>query len=439
MNISQITFVRVREMLRNLLFLRTRLARFLSCGILQAVLLFSMTFSHAAGVSPEYFGLHIHRADDGTPWPNVQFGSWRLWDAYVQWTHLQPARETWNFGRLDHYVELARSNKVSLLLPLGLPPRWASARPKEQSAYGEGRAAEPAQIEDWRAYVHTVGQRYKGKINAYEIWNEPNDKHFFSGTTAKLVELTCEAYRVLKIIDPAILVVGPAYTGGQNIGKLEEFLAKGGGGCIDVVSYHLYVPLGPPEVIPPLIERIREAMKRQGLEHLPLWNTETGWIVENSDGTHAGKLPKDWLRVSSEQSAAFVVRSYLLSSAFGVDRFYWYAWDGKSMGLMEPSAKTLKPGGVALGVVARWITGGPRPVCSETNRMWLCTLSQRPDGRRVVVWSPDSAKHYIAPSGWRIKQIERADGQIEPLPLSGLSIRTNEMPRQLTLVPDTGI
>lgn len=423
---------------RSPLVLSTRSAVFVSRWILHAVLLLGVTPSHAAVVSPEYFGLHIHRADDGTIWPSVRFGSWRLWDAYVQWTHLQASRETWNFGRLDRYVALAKSNKVSLLLPLGLTPRWASARPKEQSAYGEGRAAEPAEIEDWRTYVRTVGRRYKGKINAYEIWNEPNDKHFFSGTTAKLVELTCEAYRVLKSIDSAIMVVGPAYTGGQNIGKLEDFLAKGGSGCIDVVAYHLYVPIGPPEAITPLIERIRQAMKRQGSEHLPLWNTETGWIVENSDRTHTGKLPKGWLRVGSEQSAAFVVRSYLLSSAFGVDRFYWYAWDGKSMGLLEPSAKTLKPGGVALGVVARWLTGGSRPVCSETNGMWLCTLSERSDDRRVVVWSPDSAKHYIAPSGWRIKQIERADGHIEPLPLSGHGIRTNEMPRQLTLVPVTG-
>lgn len=426
----------MKQICRSLLISRTRLALFVSGSILQTVLLLSVTPSHAV-ISPEFFGLHIHRADDDTIWPSARFGSWRLWDANVQWTHLQPTREGWKFDKLDRYIELAKSNNVSLLLPLGLSPWWASARPREQSAYGEGRAAEPAEMDDWRTYVRTVGQRYKGEINAYEIWNEPNDKHFFSGTTAKLVELTCEAYRVLKNIDPAILVVGPAYTGGQNIGKLEDFLAKGGSGCIDVVAYHLYVPLGPPEAIPPLIGRIRQVMKRQGLEHLPLWNTETGWIIENTDRTREGKLPEDWLRVGSDQSAAFVVRSYLLSIAFGVDRFYWYAWDGKSMGLIEPIAKTVKPGGQALGVVARWLTDGPRPICSETNRMWLCILSEGPDVRRVVVWSLENTQRYIAPSGWRIKQIERADGQIESRPLSGRGIRTNEMPRHLTLVPVT--
>lgn len=420
---------------RHLLVYIKQLALRLALG---AAMLCSMANGHAAVVPPEYFGLHIHGADSGTAWPNAGFGSWRLWDTRVQWTHLQTTRWSWNFAKLDRYVELAEANKVSLLLPLGLSPRWASARPNEQSAYGEGRAAEPASMEDWRVYVRTVAQRYKGRINAYEIWNEPNDKAFFSGDTAKLVELTCEAYQTLKAVDSAIVVVSPAHTGEKNVGKLEAFLASGGSKCIDVVAYHLYVTLSPPEAIPPLVKKIRQAMKRQGVERLPLWNTEIGWFIRNSDGTPEGRVPDYWLRVDGEQSAAFVARSYLLGSAFGVERFYWYAWDNKTLGLVEPSAKTLKPGGVALGVVARWMTGSSSPTCTETNRMWLCTLSTTPDERRVVVWSPDSSRRYTAPSGWRIKLIERADGRTET-PALATKIRTDEMPRQLVLVPDTRV
>ncbi len=406
--------------------------RLLARMALFTAIIFAAPYSHAAVVPPEYFGLHIHRADRGTAWPKVQFGSWRLWDAYVQWPHLQTTRWSWSFSRLDHLVELAESNHVSVLLPLGLSPRWASARPDEPSAYGEGKAAEPASLEDWRAYVRTVAQRYKGRIGAYEIWNEPNSKDFFSGTTAKLVELTCAAYQVIKAVDPAIVVVSPAYTGEQNVGKLEGFLAAGGSKCIDVVSYHLYVTLSSPEAIPPLVIRIRHAMKRQGVGHYPLWNTETGWFIENADGTPEGKVPDYWLRLSAEQSAAFVARSFLLGSALGVERFYWYAWDNNTLGLVEPSAKTLKPGGIALDVVSRWMTGGPQPVCVEANRMWVCTLSGTPEELRVVVWSPGNTKRYTPPSGWRIRLSERADGRIEKLD-SAFGIRTDDLPRLLVL------
>lgn len=385
----------------------------------------------------EYFGLHIHKADNGTAWPAVSFGSWRLWDAYVQWAHLQPSRGTWDFTRLDKYVALAESHKVTVLLPFGLSPRWASARPNESSSYGQGNAAEPALIEDWRVYVRTVAQRYKGRISTFEIWNEPNDKTFFSGSTAKLVELTCEAYRILKAIDPAILLVSPAYTGEENAPKLEDFLAKGGGKCIDVVAYHLYVPTNPPEAIIPVIEQVKLAMTRQGLDRLPLWNTENGWIFDNTDGTPEESLPTDWLRVSSPLSAAFVTRAYILASAFGIDRYYWYSWDGGSLGLLEPTAKVPKPGGLAVGVVASWMTGSPRPVCTDVDTMWQCVLSASAIEQRIVVWSPGNPRTFVAPAGWKIQKSERADSRTESTALPSSSIRTSQLPRLLVMVPDT--
>lgn len=170
--------------------------------------------SNPASIPLQYFGLHIHRADAGTAWPNVPFGSWRLWDAYVGWAQLEPERDKWNFSKLDHYVGMAKLTNVELLLPLAVTPNWAWARPLEASAYRPGNSAEPANIEDWRNYVTTLGRRYKGKIRQYEIWNEPSDRSHFTGDIDKLVQLTCEANRILKAIDPSIIVVSPASAGG---------------------------------------------------------------------------------------------------------------------------------------------------------------------------------------------------------------------------------
>jgi len=122
----------------------------------------SRTISPSGHTIPrEYFGMHIHRADSSTPWPGVRFGSWRLWDAYVSWPQLEPNRGQWDFKRLDKYVAMASLTGVNVLLPLGLSPAWASARPNEVSAYRYGNAAEPLNIEDWRSYVRAVAERYK--------------------------------------------------------------------------------------------------------------------------------------------------------------------------------------------------------------------------------------------------------------------------------------
>src|SRR5437899_7225230 len=134
----------------------------------------------------------IHHLPQPTPWPRVSFGSWRLWDAYVVWPNVEPQKGQWDFSHLDGYISLAESHSVEILLPLGLTPAWASSRPKEKSGYEPGNAAEPRNISDWSEYVREVATRYKGRIHAYEIWNEPNLSDFFSGRPDTMLELARE-------------------------------------------------------------------------------------------------------------------------------------------------------------------------------------------------------------------------------------------------------
>ena len=144
------------------------------------------TFTGASGPVPrEYWGLHIHRAGALGSWP-AAFGAWRLWDARVAWPNLEPNPGQWRFDALDEYVEMAREHRVEILLPLGMSPSWASARPSEVSSYSPGATAEPADLQRWRDYVRTVAQRYKGRVRHYEIWNEPNLRSFYTGSTATM-------------------------------------------------------------------------------------------------------------------------------------------------------------------------------------------------------------------------------------------------------------
>ena len=85
----------------------------------------------------------------------------------------EPGKGQWHFENLDRSVALAEAHHASVLLTLGLTPRWASLAPKENVGYVSGYAAEPKDIEDWRVFVRTVATRYQGRIHAYEIWNEP--------------------------------------------------------------------------------------------------------------------------------------------------------------------------------------------------------------------------------------------------------------------------
>lgn len=236
-------------------------------------------------VALQFFGLHIEHADSSTAWPPVPFGSWRLWDTGASWVELEPHEGQWDFRSLDRDVTIAAEHNVSVLLTLGLTPSWASTRPTERGYSGPGSAAMPKNDADWRTYVRTVAARYKGRIHEYEIWNEPNFPHFFSGDVDQMLLLTREAAEILKDVDPSNVVVSPSPVTAKGIPWFEQFLKKGGGKYIDVVAYHFYVSPLSPEAMVPIIKRVRDLMIKYDVADKPLWNTETGWLIQNKRGT----------------------------------------------------------------------------------------------------------------------------------------------------------
>lgn len=362
--------------------------------VLLPMLALGSTMHAAADDSPiprEYFGLHIHRADQGTAWPSVPFGSWRLWDSYVGWAQLEPSHGHWDFTRLDRYVAMAGITKVDILLPLAMTPRWASARPDEPSSYNPGNAAEPAKLSDWTNYVATIGNRYKGNIYHYEIWNEPSDKSHFSGDVATLVKLTCEARRVLKEIDPAIMIISPASAGGgRHIEYLDRFLSAGGSKCIDVVGHHFYVFRASPEAMIPLIRAVKQVMASNDVGHLPLWNTETGYWIENGDGTpdHPMVAKGGWKKLAlAPESGDYLTHAFLLARAEGVDRFYWYSWDNRSgLAMIEPATGALKPMVNVWRDLANRLIGATGLRCTESVDSWLCVYKMKTGVPSRVRW-----------------------------------------------------
>lgn len=343
------------------------------------------TQSASSSVSAQYFGMHVH---DVANWPSPSFGSLRLWDAGVSWPSLEPAKGEWNFAQLDGIVSKCEQNSVDVLMVLGLSPQWASARPSERSAYQPGNAAEPGNIQDWRDFVQSVATRYKGRIHNYEIWNEPNDPTFFSGTPAKMFELATEAYKILKQVDPSVTVLSPAATEQGGLAWLDQYLAAGGGTVADVIAYHLYVHPNPPENMLSLLTQVKSITAQHGQSLKPIWDTETGWH------SPAAFTPID--------EAAFVVRAYLLAASGGVSRLFWYAWDDHdwvTLQLTNPDG-TLRPSAQAFALVRGWMLNSNPPTCSsDSNGIWICTLSQGTVTSHVV-WNQNGTSSFSIPQGW---------------------------------------
>ena len=375
------------------------------------------TFTGASGPVPrEYWGLHIHRAGSLGRWP-AAFGAWRLWDARVAWPNLEPNPGQWRFDALDEYVEMAREHRVEILLPLGMSPSWASARPTEVSSYSPGATAEPADLQRWRDYVRTVAQRYKGRVRHYEIWNEPNLKQFYTGSTAAMVDLAREAFQTLKAVDPDIVVVSPAATERGGIAWLDEYLRRGGAQYADVIGYHFYVAPMEPEAMVPMIRDVQQMLRRHGVNK-PVWNTESGWMIPSNQKAVSPRGGTGiYSRILNEDdAAAFVARACVLNWASGVERLYWYAWDNFLMGLVEPDGRTVKPAGRAYQNVQDWMTGARVRECqSGPGAVWTCQVTRDAGNDAWIVWSPNTKSEFAVPSAWRVHRVRTLAGETRAL------------------------
>jgi hypothetical protein len=172
--------------------------------------------------------------------------------------------------------------------------------------------------EEWGEYRHIDAELYAGRIDAYEIGNEPNLREEWGGNPdpaayARLLEI---AYREIKSADPNALIVSaglapvqrgaePAYL--NDIDYLRAMYEQGAAVHFDVLGVHPYGFAYPPEMpvdgetctpddptLGPTIDRgcwsieatcfrraelAREVMVEYGDAGKPVWATEFGWLI----------------------------------------------------------------------------------------------------------------------------------------------------------------
>ena len=117
-----------------------------------------------------------------------------------------PKTPVYDFGTLDNAIEVARSQGMKVQLSLtGQTPAWAAGNKKLTA---QGTVRPNAKL--YAQFVKTVVDRYKGRVDAYSIWNEPNHKGWLQPLKeqASLYRKLYEAaYPVIRKADPAARIL----------------------------------------------------------------------------------------------------------------------------------------------------------------------------------------------------------------------------------------
>ncbi len=359
-----------------------------------------------SAISSRYFGMHVNKLGVHETYPPVGIGTMRLWNTGTEWITIEPTQGalsdsmnwiydttgTSGFGfRLDYYLNyiLANDSGATVLYTMGQSPSWAAVDP----------ASPPTNISDWQNYVNRLGNRYRSKINYWEVWNEADYSGSYSGTVDDLVELSQSTYQELKTIDPANNILAPNFTSAKG---LAEFFYGGGGNYSDIISWHDYPSRMPEESIPEIIG-MKNVMENYGYADKPLWNTEGAISIPINDS------------LTEEEDMAAVSRTQIIQWLFGIENFNWYCWDvygdvTKKFTRLSYSSSpnqydSLTPAGIAYRETVTWLTGAQVISKSVSNDTWIVELQRSGGYKARIVWNTSGTQIFNIPSSWNVLHI----------------------------------
>lgn len=271
--------------------------------------------------SPLQFGMHTIRAGDDALRLTAQAGfSWVI--QLLEWREVAPTPDRRNWEYPDLLVQGCSYYGLNLALRLDHPPDWAIE---------EGTGV-PVNPDDYAAFVREVVCRYRERVQAYIVWNEPNLALEWNDEPPNpegYVRLLKAAHSAVKQYDPQakVIAAGLAPTNARDGHAMDDRLYlqalydSGFRGHYDALGAHpygfAYPPTDPPGAHDGLnfsrLAELREIMVANGDAETPIWATEVGW-------TTAPVTPaKLWQKVSAEQQAEHLVGAF----RFAMDNWPW--------------------------------------------------------------------------------------------------------------------
>ncbi len=294
------------------------------------------------------------------PAPDPAFGidgamRWPAWGTFAQpaavarqagaawvredfaWGLIEPHPGQFSWEATDRLVDALQAQGLHILGILSYSAAWAVPG---AGAGASGISFQAPDLGQYRAFVQTLVARYRGRVAAWEVWNEPNSALFWQPAPdpAAYAALLQTAYGAVKAADPAAQVL----TGGMSgnaVPFLEAMLAAGAANSFDILALHPYaVPVDPAQgraqsspdthkLATVELPKYRAFLARHGLSR-PIWVTEIGWPAA------------DW-QLDPDTQAAYLAQAYALLLGGGIaQKVFWYSFKdegaaaGQSWGLL---------------------------------------------------------------------------------------------------------
>jgi polysaccharide biosynthesis protein PslG len=251
----------------------------------------------------------------------------------IGWDGVEPERDHYELAFWDAFMGEMAAAGIRIIPYVAYTPRWNAA----------GKGADywkrpPVDLGQFTEIMGLLAARFRGRVGSWEIWNEPDNLDFWSGTEADYAALLIAGARGVKAGDPDAKVV----LGG--IAGHPEFAARvlatpGVAALVDIVNAHAYFETwnpSPLETLPRYVEAFSRALTQPPVPTSPTTMGGSGaarplWLAEVGYSDYLGAKRPDAGRplFSHAHTPAFqavmLVRTVALALARPeVQLFAWY-------------------------------------------------------------------------------------------------------------------
>ena len=221
----------------------------------------------ASDASP--FGINLGQAYDPTFGPAVLNRATSAGMGWVRidvsWNAIQQTQSGgYDWSQVDSTVSYAHARGISVLGVLAYTPSWANGDTTSAT-----HTIPPTDMAAWQAFVTAAANRYAGRVQAWNVWNEPNCPEFFKTRSnyADYDSLVALAAGPIHAAGGLVVAGDPA----MGCGDVKPWLSArvaANGSVIDALAVHGYNEAGN---LVAEMEAIHAAIPSK-----PLWLTESG-------------------------------------------------------------------------------------------------------------------------------------------------------------------
>jgi hypothetical protein len=255
-------------------------------------------------ISEDFFGM-VHAGRTETPEEYALLDEmgveWIL--ATFYWHSIEPEKGKIDFSHYDSYVDNGKKAGKKVIAVLAYDVQWLYPDGKRR------RYIAPENIPLFLNFVEKTVDHFRGRVDAWEIWNEPNFM-FWRGSDREFFELAKLTALKIREIDPRANIVGGAFW--RVPGNFIRNMFKAGAlEHVDALAFHPYAIT--PESAVKLYDKFASVLSEFNYSG-PIWVTEAGYPT-------GGWYPT---RVSEDDLPSYVVKTITGIAARGAKVFLWY-------------------------------------------------------------------------------------------------------------------